>query len=432
MATPTSPGMLWRWLRGAWLGWIALGLLVLAMSLVLEPRLEQFMAYWYSVPSEAISHEQAVSLREQRQQAVWRQAWIIGAAPVAAIFLLDLLFVLFARQNDVTGDDDNTVDYQPASGTPDEAEKTVVRPAVAALTIPDTPTDTTQIRPAISVVSAEDARYIGQGGRYRVENLLGAGGMGSVYRGFDTVLQRPVALKSLHLELARGDQEQVGRFRREAHALAGLSHQHIVPVYDLFEEGDEFWMVLEYLPGGDLDALLQKKPPTIKQSIAIIKAIARGLDYAHNKSFIHRDVKPMNILFSEDGMPKMVDFGIAKGGHSEQAVARTQSGLSLGSPTYMSPEQACGESNIDRRADIYSLGITFFKMLTNDVPFKSDDPGAVMVKHVTQPPPSPRTLNPVITEELDAIVMKMLAKKPDERYQNLEEFITALDALTKN
>jgi serine/threonine-protein kinase len=159
--------------------------------------------------------------------------------------------------------------------------------------------------------------------------------------------------------------------------------------------------------------------------VTIIRAVAKGLEYAHNKNFIHRDVKPMNILFNADYVPKLVDFGIVKERGSAQA-AKTMAGLALGSPPYMSPEQATGQADIDRRSDIYSLGITFYKMLTGTVPF-TGEVTAVMRQHITQTPQAPREINPAISEQLNQIVLKMIAKEREARYQTAAEFIADLD-----
>jgi hypothetical protein len=407
-----------RWLLSGW--YIVVIAIVLAslVHFVLTPRIEGFVGYWYDVTAN-VSGQTSLGMARQAewQRTIWERLFLLPIGLLLLMHLTGLAGVFSTREKTLDTDE------LPARAAALLAEATLLRPSAGDTT---TSSASTQVRPAVRLETA-GPRVIGPHDRYRLEKLLGSGGMGSVYLGFDQVLQRKVALKSLHLELARGDEDQVARFRKEAHSLAGLSHNHIVPVYDLFECGDEFWMVLEFLSGGDLDVLIERKRPTIKQSIAIIKAIARGLDYAHSKGFVHRDVKPANILFSEEHLPKLVDFGIAKGGQSEQVVARTQAGMSLGSPTYMSPEQAQGKSDIDRRSDIYSLGITFYKLLCGDVPFKADDVSAVMVQHITQAPPSLCGINSDVSPGLDAIVMKMLAKERDGRYQNLGEFIVEID-----
>lgn len=418
-------GFLVRWLRGAWLAWLLLFALVAGMQQVALPRTGQFLDFWYSVPADTRNQADVLALRQQREQQITRYLWLAVAAPVTALLLLQLAFTLNGRRDE--DDVDEQVDAGIAYTAPAQADMTLVRPAVGAAA---NAADATLQRPALSIaLPADNGGLLIGGGRYRAERLLASGGMGSVHKGFDLKLQREVAIKELDVNLAQ-DPEQADRFRQEALALASLAHPYIVPVYDLVEEDNRFWIVMELLSGGDLDQRIEKNPPNVKTATNIIRAIAEGLAFAHNKGIVHRDIKPMNILFNSDGIPKLVDFGIAKLVQSSQSVVHTRDGLSLGSPTYMSPEQAQGRRDIDRRADIYALGITFFKLLTRVVPF-TGDVGEVMAQHITQAPPSPRELNPAVSEELEAIVLKMLAKKPEGRYQRLEDFIAALDALKK-
>lgn len=390
-----------KWLQSGWYVPVMALILAACVHWIVLPRLEAFVSYWYE---GALG---ATRLAEW-QRAVWGRLFLVPVGVLVCLHLLRLPTVLLGTRAS-----------EPAAAVVDVAAVTAVRSAI-------TGHEVTQVRKAVTLEPV-GPRCIGPHGKYRVEKLLGSGGMGSVHRGFDQVLQRPVAMKCLHLDAANEDGDSVARFREEALSLAALSHNHIVPVYEIFEEGSEFWMVLELLPGGDLDALIERKRPTVKQSVAIIKAIARGLEYAHNKGVVHRDIKPANILFSEEHLPKLVDFGIAKRSQSSQSSVKTQIGMSLGSPTYMSPEQAQGKQDIDLRSDIYSLGITFYKMLAGDVPFTGDDPRAVMIQHLTQTPPALVPQVQGVTSTLNAIVMKMLEKEREARYQNLGEFIADLD-----
>ena len=422
--------LLVRWLLSGWYVYATAVALVLLMALVVVPRTERFVAYWYDTTNPVVG---AVTLAEQRREEWTHQAWVrIVAVPVGLLAFLHLfglarVFRVTPAQEDkpeiptVTGLKSSPVDVQELT-----AVRTAILPASPDVTASS---DKTQVREALSLETVGE-RFIGPNSRYRVDHILGSGGMGSVFLGFDTSLKRKVALKSLHMELAQGDTDQIDRFRDEAYRLAGLSHPNIVPVYDLFPEGNEFWMAIELLEGGDLEQMIERKTLTIKQSVMIIRAVAKGLDHAHNRNFIHRDVKPMNIMFNGDKVPKLVDFGIAKGGESIQTAAKTQAGLSLGSPTYMSPEQATGKPDIDRRADIYSLGITFYKLLTGVVPFTGEIT-AVMRQHVMTAPQPPCEINKQISSQLNAIVMKMLEKEREARYQTLAEFIVDLDAYIK-
>jgi hypothetical protein len=428
-------GLLVRWLRGAWLGWVALVLLLLVMTQVVKPRVGEFMDYWYSVPADSAFVEQAAALRQTREQQAIQSAWITGAAPVALLFLMQLLVAVFARGEELDEEDGEeeaivVIQPEPVVKKPNPADRTVIRQSGQPAVSPP-------VAPVVSSVPADDslqlslegdgALYIGQGGRYRIDRLLASGGMGSVHKAYDKTLQRDVAIKELDVSLAQ-DQEQSDRFRQEALALAGLAHPHIVPVYDLVEDNQRFWIVMELLSGGDLEDRIEKNPPTVKVATNIIRAVAEGLAFAHNKGIVHRDIKPMNILFNVDGIPKLVDFGIAKLVQSQQSVVHTREGLSLGSPTYMSPEQVKGKKDIDKRADIYALGVTFYKMLVGEAPF-TGDAEEVMRQHMFETPVSPRVSNHAVSLELEAIVIKMLAKNPADRHQSLEEFISALDAI---
>jgi len=275
------------------------------------------------------------------------------------------------------------------------------------------------------VVSEEKkSRFVGQNQRYRIDKAIASGGAGIVYQAEDTVLSRKVALKEL-LEDVAIDEEQAERFKSEARALALLNHMHILPVYDLLEENGHFWLVMELLTGGTLNDKINARALDTSRSIEIIKGIASGLEIAHQKGFVHRDIKPANILFAEDGSFRITDFGIAK--HQATGI-KTSHGLILGSPGYMSPEQAAGEP-VDPRSDIYSLGITMFQMLTGELPFRGDV-SSVMAQHITRPAPPPSTINASISKDLDNVVLKMLAKQPEARFQSMVDLINSLVELS--
>lgn len=270
----------------------------------------------------------------------------------------------------------------------------------------------------------KEVRFVGPNQRYRIDKALASGGAGIVHQAEDTVLGRKVALKELLEDLA-GDEEQAKRFKSEARALALLNHAYILPIYDLLEENGHFWLVMELLTGGTLNDRIEKSGTLdINQCIGITKGIASGLGFAHQQGFVHRDIKPANILFADDGSFRITDFGIAK--HLATGI-KTSHGLVLGSPEYMSPEQASGEQ-VDARSDIYSLGITMFQMLTEELPFRGDT-SSVMAQHITRPASPPSTINASVSKKLDQVVLKMLAKKPDERFQSMTELIEILNDL---
>jgi len=282
-----------------------------------------------------------------------------------------------------------------------------------------------KIDKTLVVVSEEKkSRFAGQNHRYRIDKAIASGGAGIVYQAEDTVLSRKVALKEL-LEDVATDVEQAERFKSEARALALLNHPHILPVYDLLEEHGRFWLVMELLTGGTLSDKINAGSLDTSRSIEIIKGIASGLEIAHQKGFVHRDIKPANILFAEDGSFRITDFGIAK--HQATGI-KTSHGVILGSPGYMSPEQAAGEP-VDPRSDIYSLGITMFQMLTGELPFRGDV-SSVMAQHITRPAPPPSTINASISKDLDNVVLKMLAKQPEARFQSMVDLINSLVELS--
>jgi serine/threonine-protein kinase len=290
----------------------------------------------------------------------------------------------------------------------------------------DSPTESSEEIAKTQIVSSaeKNTRFVGQNQRYRIDKAIASGGAGIVYQAEDTVLSRKVALKEL-LEDVATDEEQAERFKSEARALALLNHNHILPIYDLFEENGRFWLVMELLTGGTLNDKINGGALDTAQSIEIIKGIASGLEIAHQKGFVHRDIKPANILFAEDGSVRITDFGIAK--HQATGI-KTSHGLILGSPGYMSPEQAAGEP-VDARSDIYSLGITMFQMLTGELPFQGDV-SSVMAQHITKPVPRPSTINTSISKDLDNGILKMLAKQPEARFQSMADLINALAELS--
>lgn len=255
---------------------------------------------------------------------------------------------------------------------------------------------------------------------YQISKPLGKGGMAVVYLAVQANFERQVALKIMASHLV-ADASFGERFLREARIVAQLSHQNIVPVYDVGQYQDYHYMAMEYLPGGDLKAKL-KKGVTLSEGINIIKAIASGLDYAHRKNFIHRDIKPENILFREEGSPVISDFGIARNTESETRM--TMTGTVIGSPHYMSPEQA-EAAPLDGRTDLYSLGIILYELLTGAVPFSGESAISIGIKHITaQLPPLPPEM-----AEFQEFIDTALAKDREDRFQTGAEFRQALEEI---
>ncbi|HUC37162.1 MAG TPA: Stk1 family PASTA domain-containing Ser/Thr kinase [Acidimicrobiales bacterium] len=250
-------------------------------------------------------------------------------------------------------------------------------------------------------------------GRYELSHLIARGGMAEVYLARDRMLDRPVALKILFPELSV-DRSFVERFRREAQAAANLSHPNIVPVFDWGEDGGTYFIVMEFVDGRTLSAILRGSGPLHPDRAAEIAAdVAGALSYAHRHAVVHRDMKPGNVLITEEGVVKVADFGIARALNTEESL--TQTGAVMGTATYFSPEQAEG-MGVDARSDIYSLGVVLFEMVTGRPPFLGDTPVAVASKHVREDPPTPREINPAVPPDLEAIILKCMAKSPEHRY----------------
>ena len=265
------------------------------------------------------------------------------------------------------------------------------------------------------------ARYADLNRRYEIVSELGQGNMGVVFDSVDHVLDRPVALKQLPAWLAT-EADFVARFQQEARALARLSHPHIVQVYDFFEANGRIFMVLERVAGGDLARKIERHGRhEVAAATNLAAKMAGALGYAHDQGIVHRDLKPSNVLLTEDGVPKVTDFGLAK---IARASTLTQEGAILGSPLYMSPEQAAGRP-ADARSDIYALGITLYELLTGQTPFTGDT-AQVLAQHITQPPPTPRALNPDVPLELERHLLSMLAKDPDGRPRSMQDVARGL------
>ncbi|WCB91349.1 serine-threonine kinase [Baekduia alba] len=260
-------------------------------------------------------------------------------------------------------------------------------------------------------------------GRYRLDAQIGAGGMSTVYRAFDTVLERQVAIKLMHREIA-SDGDQLERFRREARAVAQLNHPHIVTVIDAGEDDNTPYIVFEYVEGETLkDRIRRFGRLPIQESIAYAIEIARALGVAHDRGIVHRDVKPQNVLVDEEGSAKVTDFGIARTLDQE---GLTADGRVLGTTDYVSPEQALGH-HVTGQSDLYSLGIVLFEMLTGDVPFKGDNQVAVAMKHVREQLPDVQLRRPEVSSALAAVLDRATAKETERRYATDAELIADLE-----
>ena len=267
---------------------------------------------------------------------------------------------------------------------------------------------------------------ISQLGRYEIIGELGQGAMGIVYKAKDPLIDRIVAIKTISLNLAMEEKEEYeARFYQEAKAAGRLSHPNIVTIYDVGKSGDVAYIAMEFLEGRELrDILNEDAHLPLSRVLDIVVQVAQGLAYAHEHGIVHRDVKPANIMVVRDGHVKITDFGIAR---MASAAVRTQTGMVLGSPKYMSPEQVMGKP-IDRRSDIFSLGVMLYEMLAGQVPFNGENVNAIMYQILNAVPLPLNTLNPAVPDMLNFIVAKALAKAPDDRYRDAGEFANDLRA----
>ena len=260
-------------------------------------------------------------------------------------------------------------------------------------------------------------------GRFRLEEQIGSGGMSTVYRAFDEVLERDVAIKVMHASIAE-DGVQLERFRREARTAAKMSHPHVVTVIDAGEDDGHPFIVLEYVEGETLkDRIRRCGPLPVPEAVAYAIEVGRALQAAHGERLVHRDVKPQNVLIDPEGRAKVTDFGISR---SLDAEGLTATGRVLGTTDYVSPEQALGEA-VTEQSDVYSLGIVLFEMLAGRVPFRAESQVGVAMKHVREPMPDVQRLRPEISAALAAVVERSTTKERRNRYANVEQVLADLE-----
>ena len=258
-------------------------------------------------------------------------------------------------------------------------------------------------------------------GKYRVLDEIAAGGQGAVYRAFDPSTGMIVAVKVPHAHLLSSE-DGVERFRREASMIQALDHENIVKIFDVGESDGLYYICLEFIPQSRDKLIELTGALPVERAVALAIGISEGIGQAHSQGIIHRDIKPQNVLLTPQGIPKVTDFGIARG---EMLSTMTSTGAMMGTPSYMSPEQANGK-RADSRSDVYSLGCLLYQLLSGEVPFSGDTPLAILRRHVDEPHTPIKTVEPSVTEGVASCVEKAMEKDPSKRFEDSNVFATAL------
>jgi serine/threonine-protein kinase len=265
-------------------------------------------------------------------------------------------------------------------------------------------------------------------GRFQIIEELGRGGMGKVYKAIDKKINEKIALKLIKPEIA-SDKKIIDRFNNELRMARKIGHRHVGRMYDINEEEGTHYITMEYISGQDLKGLIRQSGQlAVGTTISIAKQVCQGLSEAHRLDVIHRDLKPSNIMIDKTGNVRIMDFGIAR---SIKAKGITGTGMLVGTPEYMSPEQIEGKS-IDKRSDLYSLGVILYEMVTGRVPFEGETPFVIGAKHRSEKPQDPGELNPQIPEELSSVILKCLVKESSKRYQSADELLSELERIEKD
>lgn len=262
-------------------------------------------------------------------------------------------------------------------------------------------------------------------GPYRILGQLGQGGMATVFKAYHAALDRYVAIKALHPAFME-EPNFLARFRREARVVANLEHPNIVPIYDFSEHAGRPYLVMKFIEGLTLKGRLKDGPLSRDEILAIVEAVGSALSYAHRHGVLHRDVKPSNVLLSPDGPIYLADFGLAR--IAESGESTLSNDMMMGTPQYISPEQAKGEGTLDEGTDIYSLGVVIYEMVVGHVPFSSDTPFSIVHDHIFTPLPTPSSQNPEVSEAVERVLLKALAKDRQDRYPNVDALVSGFTA----
>jgi serine/threonine-protein kinase len=262
-------------------------------------------------------------------------------------------------------------------------------------------------------------------GPYRIIEQLGQGGMATVFKAYHPALDRHVAIKAMHPAFLEDPQFQA-RFEREARVVASLDHPNIVPIYDFAQHGGQPYLVMKFVEGQTLKAVLDQRSLNRNEILHVVKAVGAALGYAHKRGVLHRDIKPSNVLLTPDGQIYLADFGLAR--MAEAGQSSLSGDQLLGTPHYISPEQARGERDLDQGTDIYSLGIVLYQLTVGRVPFDADTPFSIIHDHIYTPLPMPRATHPEMPEALQTVLLKALAKDREARYETVDELVRAFEA----
>jgi serine/threonine-protein kinase len=270
------------------------------------------------------------------------------------------------------------------------------------------------------------------GRRYEIRRVLGSGGMGMVFQAHDRDLDEPVALKILRPEIASMDPQILERFKTEIRVARRIAHRNVVRTYDFGDADGIKFISMEFIQGMTLKQLFRSKGALpLGVGLRIAKQAASGLVAAHDMGVVHRDVKPHNIMLTPQSEVKIMDFGIVRDTTKSAESGMTQTGTIIGTPDYMSPEQAMGKGDLDHRSDVYSFGVVLYEMFTGVLPFRGDTPISIAMKHIREEPKPPRAVNPKIPPELEAIIQKAMRKAPEARYPRMADMLADLYRLSK-